>query len=409
MGVITCLIVDCNASLLTACLFNFLITSRAVKMPTTSLGPPGAFSSYTMELLELLDASSLIASSKVAPLLIWQTLRCRCLTICAAVILLLWLGRSDFLLRDRALDRAGLSSSLSLPLPLLVLVALRLSSSGCRSCCSNSEVRELKAGQAWWCCWGGGRMAILGRRRLIMPALELLLLLLLLLLFVLLWKPWVVVKGPHRLAPAAAAVRNKVVAGPVRFITCLIPWPLLDTRGACVVCVLCQQGRRLDGQAGSLECVEASKMGSSGVARKRRLFASSQLSCTASLRHAVAQKWTPTTTTAALWSCLKADSTRGVGGGGADDGWGNALPHHGPPPFEVTTHNNQTHYTTTTTTTGRRTKPPLRLSSMHAPKLLRKANGSYRCIKLSPTLRRLLGSKPASAACVYIPRPAPHA
>jgi len=82
-------------------------------------------------------------------------------------------------------------------------------------------------------------MAILDRRRLIRLALELLLLLLLLLLLMLLWKPWVVVKGPHRLAPAAAAVRNKVVAGPVRFMPHVVPWPLRDTRGACVVCVVC--------------------------------------------------------------------------------------------------------------------------------------------------------------------------
>jgi hypothetical protein len=69
---------------------------------------------------------------------------------------------------------------------------------------------------------------------------------LLLLLLLLLWKPWVVVvEGPHRRAPAAAAVRNKVVAGPARFMLRVVPWPMLDTRGACVVCCVCvSRGRR---------------------------------------------------------------------------------------------------------------------------------------------------------------------
>lgn len=43
-----------------------------------------------------------------------------------------------------------------------------------------------------------------------------------------------VAQAPHRRAPAAAAVRNKVVAGPVRFIACLVPRLPLDTRGAYV-------------------------------------------------------------------------------------------------------------------------------------------------------------------------------
>lgn len=67
----------------------------------------------------------------------------------------------------------------------------------------------------------------LGRRRLIILTVALLLLLLL-------RKLWVAVQAPHRRAPAAAAVRIKVVAGPVRFIAFLVPRLPLDTRGACV-------------------------------------------------------------------------------------------------------------------------------------------------------------------------------